>query len=131
MQRRRRHPLRRLRVGPIGRAAAWLVAFALTLQCVVDTGAALSMWLEMQGPGHMTQASCPEHHGSGTPEQRSTHDHEQCLVCNAAVGNCPEPILPQIAAAPDRSTPPAAVPETIAPRKVVDANPARAPPARA
>jgi hypothetical protein len=128
--RRQRRLLRRPRTGPLGRAAAWLVAFALGMQCVVDTGAALSMWIE-QGPGPMAQAPCPEHGGSGKQDRRSGHDHEQCLVCNATVANCPEPILPLMLAASDVSHPTPVAPEHVALRKVVAANAARGPPGQA
>jgi hypothetical protein len=127
MRRQRRH-LRR--IGPLGRAAAWLVAFALGMQCVIDTGAALSMWIE-QGSGPMAQAPCPEHDSSGKHDRRSGHDHEQCLVCNATVANCPEPILALASATLDPAIPPPVAPERIALRKVITANAARGPPGQA
>jgi DUF2946 family protein len=130
VHRQRRH-LRRPRIGPLGRAAAWLVAFALGMQCVVDTGAALSMWIEQGPAGAMAQALCPEHGSSGKQDRRSGHDHEQCLVCNATVANCPEPILPLMLAASDVSPPTPVAPERVALRKVVTANAARGPPGQA
>lgn len=129
MRRQRRH-LRPPRIGPLGRAAAWLVAFALGMQCVVDTGAALSMWIE-QGSGATAQAPCPEHGSSGKEGRHPGHDHEQCLVCNVTVGNCPEPILPLTSATSDTSTLRPVARERVALRKVVTANPARGPPEEA
>ena len=122
---------RRPRIGLAGRAASWLVALALLVQCGVGTGAALGMWIEANGPGQMVQGHCVEHRSAGKPDQgsgRANHDHEHCLLCNTAAADCPAPILPLLSAAVDRSAVLAAVPEIAAFRKVAYANTARGPP---
>src|SRR5262245_39030405 len=124
---------RRARSGFPVRAAAWLVAFALLVECSVSAGAALGMWMKANGPSQMAQGHCAEH-AAGKPDQHSrhaSHDHEHCLLCTAAVGNCPTPVLPLLSAAIDESVVPVAAPERIAYRKLVYANAARGPPARA
>ena len=123
---------RRPRIGLSGRATAWLVAFALLVQCGVSTGAALGMWMEAHGPGQMAQGHCAEHGTPGKQDQGSghaSHDHEHCLLCNTAVGgDCPAPVLPLLSAALDESVAPAAAPAIVAFRKVAYANAPRGPP---
>ena len=102
--RRRPSHRRRARIGLPGRAASWLVAFALLVQCAVSAGAALGMWIEAHGPGQMAQGNCAEHGASGKQDQSSdhaSHDHEHCLLCNTAVGDYPTPVLPLLSAALD------------------------------
>lgn len=124
---------RRPRIGLLGRAASWLVAFALLVQCGVGAGAALGMWIEAHGPGQMAQGHCAEHARSGKDQSsgHASHDHEHCLLCNTAAGDCPAPVLPLLSAALDGSVVPAAAPEIVAFRKVAYANAARGPPAPA
>jgi hypothetical protein len=122
---------RRPRIGLLGRAASWLVAFALLVQSVVGAGAALGMWMEAHGPDPTVQGHCAEHGSSGKQEQgsgRTCHDHEHCLLCNIAAADCPSPIVPLLSAAVDRSVVPAAAPAIVAFRKVAYANTARGPP---
>ena len=126
--RRQRRLLRRPRIGPLGRAAAWLVTFALLIQCAVDTGAALTMWIEANGPGQVAQAGCAEHGSSGKQGQHPGHDHEHCLICNTAVSDCPAAIMPLILAASYASASPVPAPESVVRRKFVHANAARGPP---
>jgi hypothetical protein len=129
---RRKPPYqRRPRIGPLGRAACWLVAFALLAQGVVGASAALGMWIEAHGPEQIAQGHCAGHGTSGKQNQssgHSGHDHEHCLLCNTAAADCPAPILPLLSAAMDRPVVPAAAPEIVAPRKVAYANAARGPP---
>jgi len=122
---------RRPRIGTLGRAASWLVAFALLVQCSIGAGAALGMWIEANGPEQIAQGHCAEHGTSGTQDRRSghsSHDHEHCLLCNTAAADCPAPVLPLLSAAVDRSVIPAAAPAIAAFRKVAYANTARGPP---
>jgi hypothetical protein len=132
---RRQPPYRRRpRIGLCGRAAAWLVAFALLVECSVSAGAALGMWMAANGPSQMAQGHCAEHATSGKQDQRfghAGHDHEHCLLCNAAAGDCPVPVLPFLSAAPNESIVPATTPESVTYRKVVHANTARGPPEQA
>jgi DUF2946 family protein len=129
---RRQPPLqRRPRIGLLGRAASWLVAFALLVQCGVGAGAALAMWIEANGPGQTAAGHCAQHGNSGKQDQGSggaSHDHEHCLLCNITAADCPTPILPLLSAALDRSIVPAPAPAIIAFRKVAYANAARGPP---
>jgi hypothetical protein len=122
---------RRPRVGLLGRAASWLVAFALLVQGIAGTGEALGMWMDAHGPDPMVPGHCAAHgaaghqdHGSG----RAGHDHEHCLLCNVAAADCPTPILPLLSAATDRSIVPPPPPAVVAFRKVAYANAARGPP---
>jgi hypothetical protein len=130
--RRRPSHRRRPRIGLPGRAASWLLAFTLLVQCAVSGGAALGMWIEAHGPGQMAQGHCAEHGPSGKQDQSSghaSHDHEHCLLCNAAVGgDCPAPVLPLLSAAFEESVVPAAAPEVVAYRKVAYAHAPRGPP---
>ena len=129
--RRRPSHRRRPRIGLPGRAASWLLAFTLLVQCAVGGGAALGMWIEAHGPGQMAQGNCAEHGASGKQDQSSghtSHDHEHCLLCNTAVGDCPTPVLPLLSAALDGAVVLAVAPETVAFRKIVYANAARGPP---
>jgi DUF2946 family protein len=122
---------RRPRIGLLGRAASWLVAIALLVQGVVGAGAALGMWMEANGAGQMAQGHCAAHESSGKQDQgpgHASHDHEHCLLCNAAAADCPTPVLPLLSAGTDRSVVPAAAPETAAYRKVAYANAPRGPP---
>jgi hypothetical protein len=122
---------RRPRIGRLGRAASWLVAFALLLQCSIGAGAALGMWIEANGPGPMAQGHCAEHGSSGKQDRGSghaSHDHEHCLLCNSAAADSPAPILPLLSTAMDRAVVPAAAPAIVAFRKVAYANAARGPP---
>lgn len=122
---------RRPRIGLLGRTASWLIAFALLIQGVVGAGAVLGMWIEPHGPAQMAQGHCAEHGSSGKQDQGSghaSHDHEHCLLCNAAAADCPTPILPLLSAAMDRSAVPVAAPEIVAFRKIAYANAARGPP---
>jgi len=129
---RRQPPYRRrLRIGLAGRAAGWLVAFAVLVQCAVSAGAALDMWIDAQGTGGMAQAHCAEHGGAGKLDHRSGHDHEHCLLCNTAVGDCPTPVLPTLLLARVGPVVPAAVPDDFTYRKPVYANTARGPPVQA
>jgi len=124
---------RRPRIGLPGRAAAWLVAFALALQAAVSAGAALGMWMEANSPRQMAQGACAEHAAHGQQDHHSgqaSHDHEHCLLCNAAVGDCPGPVLPLLSAALKESIVVAAAPESVAYRKLVHANAPRGPPER-
>jgi len=119
------------RIGLLGRGTAWLVAFALLAECAVAAGAALGMWIEAHGPVKMAQGHCAEHGASGKQDRSSdhkSHDHEHCLLCNTAVGDCPAPVLPLLSAALEWSVMPAAAPEIPAFRKVAYANTARGPP---
>ena len=130
---RRQPPYRRRpRIGLPGRAAVWLVAFALLMQCAVGAGAALGMWIEAHGPGQMVPGNCAEHGTSGKQDQSSgheSHDHEHCLLCNAAVsGDCPAPVLPLLSAVFEESVVPAVAPEIVAYCKVAYANAPRGPP---
>jgi hypothetical protein len=120
-------------MGLLGRAAAWLVAFALVVQGVVGAGAALGMWMEASGPSQMAQGHCTEHATPGKDQHSNhpSHDHEHCLLCTTVVGDCPAPVLPLLSAVLDESIVLAAAPESIAYRKLVYANAARGPPARA
>ena len=122
---------RRPRIGLRGRAASWLVAFALLVQCSIGAGAALGMWIEAHGPGQMAQGHCAAHGTSGKQDQSSghaSHDHEHCLLCNTAVGDYPAPVLPLLSAALDGSVVAAAGPESVAFRRFAYANAARGPP---
>lgn len=126
-------PKRRSRIRLPARAAAWLVAFALALQAAVGAGAALGMWMEANGARPMAQGLCAEHAAHGQQDQHSgqaSHDHEHCLLCNAAVGDCPGPVLPLLSAALQESITVAAVPESVGYRKLVHANAPRGPPER-
>ena len=121
------------RIGLAGRATAWLVVFALLVECAVSAGAALGMWVEAHASSDTTaQALCPEHGFSGKPDGSSDHhkryDHEHCLLCNTAVGDCPAPILPQLFVALQGAVVPTVAPAIPAYRKVFDANAARGPP---
>jgi hypothetical protein len=124
---------RRARIGLCGRAAAWLVAFALVMQGVVGAGAALGMWMEANGSGQMAQGHCTEHETPGKNQHSGhpSHDHEHCLLCTAVVGDCPTPVLPLLSAVLDESIVLATPAERVAYRKLVYANAARGPPARA
>jgi hypothetical protein len=122
---------RRPRIGRLGRAASWLVAFALLVQNIVGAGAALGMWMEAHGPGQMVEGHCAQHGSPGKQDQgsgRASHDHEHCLLCNVAAADCPAPVLPLLSAAMDRAVVPAAASALIALRKVAYANAARGPP---
>ena len=122
---------RRPRIGRLGRAAAWLVAVALLIQCSISAGAALGMWMEAHGPGQMAAGHCAQHDGAGKQDQGSghaSHDHEHCLLCNSAAADCSAPILPPLSAAMERPVVPAAAPAIVAFRKVAYANAARGPP---
>jgi len=122
---------RRPRIGLLGRAASWLVAFAMLVQGVVGAGAALGMLIEAPGPGQVAQGHCAGHGISGKQDQSSghaSHDHEHCLLCNTAVGDCPAPVLPLLSAALGESVMLAAAPEIDAFRRVAYANAARGPP---
>ncbi len=122
---------RRPRIGLLGRAASWLVAFAMLVQGVVGAGAALGMWIEANASGQVAQGHCAGHGASGKQDQRSghaSHDHEHCLLCNTAVADCPAPVLPLLSAALDGSVVAAAAPPLAAYRKVAYANAARGPP---
>src|SRR5262245_32918585 len=124
---------RRARIGFLGRAAAWLVAFALLVECSVSAGAALGMWMQATGPSQMAQGHCAER-AAGKPDQHSrhaNHDHEHCLLCTVVGGDCPAPVLPLLSATLDESIVLAAAPESVAYRKLIHANAARGPPARA
>ena len=120
-------------IGFAGRAAAWLLVVALVVQGVVGAGAALGMWMAANGPSQMAQGHCAEpttpgkDHHAGHP----SHDHEHCLFCTAVVGDCPAPVLPLLSATLAESAVLAAAPECVAYRKLVHANAARGPPARA
>jgi len=121
------------RIGLAGRATAWLVVFALLVQCAVGAGAALGMWIEAQDSVDATaQAPCPEHGSSGkqdgSADHQKRHDHEHCLLCNAAVGDCPAPILSLLSIALPRPVVPAVAPMLPTYRKVFHANAARGPP---
>ena len=125
---------RRPRIGLLGRAASWLVAFALLVQCGVGAGAALGMWIEANGAGQVAQGHCAAHGSSGKQDQGSghaSHDHEHCVLCNTAAADCPAPVLPLLSAATDRLVLPAAAPESVELRKVAYANAARGPPGSA
>ena len=129
--RRQQSYQRRPRIGLVGRAASWLVAFALLVQCGVGAGAALGMWIEANGPGQMAEGHCAAHGSSGKQYQGSghaSHDHEHCLLCNTAAADCSASVLPLLSAAADRLVVPAAAPATVASRKVAYANAARGPP---
>lgn len=131
--RRRQPSQRRPRIGLLGRAASWLVAFALLVECSVSAGAALGMWMAAHGPSQMADGLCAEHAASGKQGQHSglpSHDHEHCLLCTAVVGDCPAPVLPLLSATLDESVVLAAAPESVVYRKLVYANAARGPPAR-
>jgi hypothetical protein len=107
---------------------------ALVAQGVVGAGAALGMWMEANGSGQMAQGHCAEHATPGKPDQRSgqaNHDHEHCLLCTTAVGDCPTPVLPLLSAALDESIVLATAPVSVSYRKVVHANTARGPPEQA
>jgi hypothetical protein len=122
---------RRPRIGLLGRAASWLVAIALLMQGVVGAGAALGMWMEANGASQMAQGHCAAHESSGKQDQgpgHASHDHEHCLLCNAAAADCPTPVLPLLSAGTDRSVVPTAARETAAYRKVAYANAPRGPP---
>ena len=122
---------RRPRIGRPGRAASWLVAFALLVQSVFGAGEALGMWMEAHGRGQMAEGHCAQHGGAGKQDQDSggaSHDHEHCLLCNVAAADCPAPILPLLSAAMERVVVPAAAPAIVALRKVAYANAARGPP---
>ena len=123
---------RRARIGLCRKAAAWLVAFALLVECSVSAGAALGMWMQANGPSQMAQGHCTEHETPGKNQHSGhpSHDHEHCLLCNAAVGGCPTPVLPLLSAPTDVSILLATTPERVAYRKLVYANAARGPPAR-
>jgi hypothetical protein len=125
---RRRPPHRRPRIGLAGRAAAWLVAFAVLVQCAVSAGAALDMWIGAQGAGAMAEAACPEHSKPGHHSGQAGHDHEHCLLCNTAVGDCPTPVLPALSLARAGSAAPVVASDRIVYRKLVYANTARGPP---
>lgn len=129
---RRQPPCQRQpRIGRLGRAASWLVAFALLVQNIVGAGAALGMWIEANASSQIAWGHCAEHAGSGKQEQGSghtSHDHEHCLLCNSAAADCPAPVLPVQSAAMDRAVVPAAAPAIVAIRKVAYANAARGPP---
>jgi hypothetical protein len=110
---------------------AWLVAFALLVQCGIGASAALGMWIEVHASGRMAQAHCSEHGASGKQDRssdRKGHDHEHCLLCNAAAADCPASILPLLSAAPQGSVAPDPTPAVPAHRKVVHANAPRGPP---
>ena len=123
---------RRARIGLLRRAAAWLVAFALLVECSVSAGAALDMWMAAAGPSQMAQGHCAEPAASGKDHHAGhpSHDHEHCLLCTVVVGDCPTPVLPLLSAALDESIVLAAAPESVVYRKLVYANAARGPPAR-
>lgn len=129
--RRRPPPQRRPRIGPLGRAASWLLAFALFAQGVAGAGIALDMWIAANAPAPMAQGHCDAPGASGKPEQGSGHAgyaHEHCLLCNIAAADCPAPVLPLLSAALDGAVAPATAPALAAYRKVLRANAARAPP---
>lgn len=128
---RRQPHARRPRIGLPARAAGWFVAVALLVQCAVGAGAALDMWIDMHGTGGMAQAHCAAHGKQDQHSGQPSRDHERCLLCNTATGNCPAPVLPLLAGAIERSVVLAAAPESVACRKLVYANAARGPPARA
>lgn len=133
MRRQSRHR-RRPRIRLLGRVTSWLVALALLVECSVSAGAALGMWIEANGPSQTAQGHCAAHAPSGKQDQHSghaSHDHEHCLLCNAAAGDCPTPVLPLLAASPDAPTVIATAPTSITHRKVVHANAPRGPPERA
>ena len=122
---------RRPRIGLAGRAAGWLVAFAVLVQCAVSAGAALGMWIDAQGAGGMAHAHCAAH---GKPDHHSgqaSHDHEHCLLCNMAVGDCPTPVLPALSLAPGGSAVSVATSDDLGYRRLVYANTARGPPSLA
>lgn len=98
------------------------------MQCAVSAGAALDMWIGAQGAGGMVQAACPEH---SKPDHHSSHNHEHCLLCNTAVGDCPTPVLPTLSLARAGAAVPAATPDDVAYRKPAYANTARGPPVQA
>jgi len=117
--------------GLLRQAAAWLVAFALLVQCAVGAGAALGMWIEAHGPVQMAQGHCAGHGAPGKQDQRSghaSHDHEHCLICNTAVGDCPVPFFPVLSAVLNGPVVHTAAAESVAYRKVVYANAPRGPP---
>ena len=123
----RRKPRNRL----LRRAASWFVAFALLAQCAVGAGAALGMWIEAHDSGQMAQDHHAEHGTSGRSDQGSghaKHNHERCLLCNVAAGDCPAPVLPLLSAALDESVVPAAGPAIVAFRKPGYAHAPRGPP---
>jgi hypothetical protein len=129
--RRPRPSPKRPRIGLLGRAASWLVAFVLLLQCAVGAGAALGMRIGDGAPGRMAQEHCAQHGPSGRPHEGSGqagHDHEHCLLCNTVASDCPTPDLPLLSAAPRELLAPAAAPTIGAPRKVAYANAPRGPP---
>jgi hypothetical protein len=122
---------RRPRIGLAGRAAGWLVAFSVLVQCAVSAGAALDMWIDGQGAGGMAQAACPEHSKPDHRSGQAGHDHEHCLLCNTAVGDCPTPVLPALSLARAGAAAPIVASDRIVYRKLVYANTARGPPSLA
>ncbi len=89
------------------------------------------MWIEAHGPGQMAQGHRAEHGTSGKQDQSSrhaSHDHEHCLLCNAAAADSPAPVLPLLSAALAESVAPAAAPAIVAFRRAAYANAPRGPP---
>ena len=126
---------RRPRIGLLGRSALWLAVAALLVQCLFGSTVAARMWVEANGPLRLAQGHCAEHPAEqGAPENpdqapgHATHDHEHCLLCNAAASACPVPIVPLLSAPADEAVVLAEAPQTAAFPKAVYANAPRGPP---
>ena len=116
------------------RAAAWLIVTALLLQSLVGSAATLRMWAAGHDPLLLAAGICvgqPPNPASGGQDQgpgRATHDHQQCLLCNAGLAPGTLPVVALLPPPPEGVAELLPVPQQTAIGKDVRACPPRGPP---
>ena len=119
---------RLIAAGRAWRSIAWLLVVALLFQLPFGTAVATRMW-SAPGSLHLAGDPCAGHSGGQDQHPgQSSHDHQQCLLCNVGLGTGTLPVLALVSAPVAEPATPAPLPQQPIVRKDVHAAEPRGPP---